>query len=131
MKPDQIANNPRASELWDYYQGKLAADGKWKDIYAAQFSVFIDALANFVETCARLAALETDSEIPHGLMMNPAKGTLYRHPLLDVKAQYVNTIRVFGAAFGLNPLADARLKQGPMEAVGELLKLMGGVNQEP
>ena len=121
MKPDLIAKNPRASKVWDTLQVHLEDAGKWRDEYSAPFAVLVDAIVGFYESCENLEDPDCKP-----LLVNPRKGTTYRNPLLDIKAGYVNTINRFGAAFGLTPLADAKLKAVPADGIGELLKLMTG-----
>ncbi len=120
-KPELIKSDPVASAIWDYYKARLEEAGKWRDEYAASFTVLVDAVNGFLVTSATLAKPDN---LP--ILVNPVKGTSYRNPLLDIKAQYVNTILRYGAAFGLSPLADARLKATPPEAIGELFKFLTG-----
>ena len=121
MKPAIVTDNPRANELWDYYQGKLDAAGKWKDEYAACFVVLIDALVGYLEVSETLAKPDVEP-----IVVNPRKGTSYRNPLLDVRAGYISTIKTYAAAFGLNPLADAKLAATPADAIGDLFKHLRG-----
>ena len=121
MKPELIANNPVASEAWDTLKSQLDASGKWRDEYAAAFAVLVDAIAGFLDASEKLTHPDNKP-----ILVNPRKGTTYRNPLLDIKAGHVNTINRFGSAFGLTPLADAKLKATPADSIGELLQLMGG-----
>lgn len=121
IKPQVIADNPTASEVWDRLQEQVADAGKWRDEYADPFAVLVEAVAGFYEVCRVLQ----DPDCPP-LLVNPKKGTTYRNPLLDIKAGHINTINRFGTAFGLTPLSDAKLKAVPVDGIGELLKLMGG-----
>jgi len=121
MKPELIASNPKASDVWDTLKAHLDAAGKWRDEYASPFGVLVEAIVGFYETCELLQ----DPDTPP-LLVNPRKGTTYRNPLLDIKAGHINTINRYGSAFGLTPLADAKLKAVPADGIGELLKLMTG-----
>ena len=121
MKPDLVKNNPKANVLWDYYKGKLEAAGKWKDEYAACFVVLIDALVGYLEVSATLA----DPDVK-AIITNPSKGTSYRNPLLDVRAGHITTIKSYASAFGLNPLADAKLAATPGDAIGDLFRHLAG-----
>ena len=121
MKAELIQGNPKAKALWDYYQGKLADAGKWRDEYTAHLDVLIDAVVNWLEASEQLIATGNKH-----LLVSP-KGNTYTNPLLNIKAHYAGVIKSYGAAFGLNPLADARLKVLPMEAMFPLLSMMAGV----
>lgn len=123
MKPKLIEDNPTASEVWDRLQQQVADAGKWRDEYAAPFAVLVDAITGFLDTCETLANPDTKE------ILVSHKGAPYRNPLLDIKAGHINTINRFGSAFGLTPLADAKLKAVPVDGIGELLKLMGGPGQ--
>ena len=121
MKPQLIQDNPRADRLWDYYLGKLREAGKWKDEYAACFVVLIDALVGYLDVSEELAKPDVAP-----IIINPRKGTSYRNPLLDVRAGHIATIKTYAGAFGLNPLADAKLAATPGDAIGDLFRHLAG-----
>ena len=121
IKPAVITDDATASEIWDRLQPLVANAGKWRDEYADSFAVLVEAIVGFYAVCVEL----THPDCPL-FLVNPKKGTTYRNPLLDIKAGHINTINRFGAAFGLTPLSDAKLKAVPIDGIGELLKLMGG-----
>jgi phage terminase small subunit len=132
--PDFIARDPRAMKIWKHYQAVLESAGKWRSEYAAQFAVFVDAINRWVTYSAKMTRLSAGGDDEVGeLLVNPRKGTTYRNPLCDLRAEAVGTIRAIGAAFGLNPLADARLKSGGPGSIGRLfaeLNLMNGPSLE-
>lgn len=118
--PATIASNQDASAVWEKLQEQLNMRGKWKAEYAPMLAVLVDAIAGFYATCKTLA----DPDCCEILISR--KGQPYRNPLLDVKAGHIQVIHRYGTAFGLSPLADAKLKAVPLEGVGELLKMMMG-----
>ncbi len=121
MIPKVIQDDADALLVWNRLQGQLSDAGKWKPEYVDYFAVLVLSIAGLYRTCETLRDTDT-SEI----LVNPRKGTSYRNPLLDIKAQHINVINRFGSAFGLNPLADAKLKTAGTDGIGELLKLMAG-----
>ncbi len=122
MKPAIVQKTPLANRVWAYYRKRLEEAGRWEDRYAAQFTVLVMAIVGYLETTEKLVANGFNP------ILTSPKGSTYTNPLLNVQAQYINTIKTFGAAFGLNPLADARLKAVPnaAEAMGSLFEFLKG-----
>lgn len=113
-RPAFIAACPVRSALWAYFRGSLEAGGKWRPEFGGQFAVFVDALAAYCNACEQLAGADP-------IITNPRKGSVYRNPLVDLKAQYAATIRQYGDAFGLSPASYDRLTGGA--AGGDLREL--------
>jgi hypothetical protein len=110
---------------------KLLKDAlKWKPEYEPHFVVFVDACTEYFHVQRQIeeakASAVRQGEPGLAYMLRSRKGSLYPNPLINHRSMLVNTIRQFGTAFGLNPLAEAKIKATPLEDCGELLKLMVG-----
>lgn len=122
MKPEIIKKNRTANKVWNYYQKKLADAGRWEDRYAAAFTVLVIAIVDYLDVTKQFQDAGSKA------VLVSLKGNTYQNPLLNAQAHYINIIKTFGAAFGLHPLAEARLKAVPnaAAAMGDLFQFLQG-----
>jgi phage terminase small subunit len=136
-KPDFIAKNPVANGIWNHLRRQLKED-RWHDRYEVQFAVLVDAVWRWALVSAQLSMIFSPARDKDGqgetsgaqgmILVNRKKGTIYRNPLLDVQAQQISTIKIYGTLFGLNPMADAKLA---LLVKGVDLPLFGGLTEAP
>jgi len=125
---DNLKDNHK--RIWKWLHKLLKDAGKWKSEYEPHFEVLVDACVEYFDVqhqiaAARAAAIRAGNPGLAYMLKNPSKGTLYPNPLVNHRSNLVNTIRQYGNAFGLNPLAEAKIKSVPTGSdMGELLKLM-------
>ncbi len=112
LKPEAITNDPLADAVWDHYQPVIDAAGKWRPEYSPVFAMLCDAFARWMEVTEKI---RTDGG--KLILLNPKRGTSYRNPLLDVQAQKSNEVHRLATAFGLTPIADAKIKAAPIDGL--------------
>lgn len=117
MIPDQVKNDPLRLKTWKRLQRLMqeAKPCKWKDEFFPEFIVLVNAVARYMTTMDELAAADADARKAGRLSANLVrsnKQTLYTNPLVNVLKSLEESIRAISKDFGLNPIADLRIKIG-------------------
>jgi len=110
-KPKFILEDPQANRQWNLLKRRLQSAGKWTDEDEAAFSLLVDSYSRWLSVTAKIRELVGNPNVPDSgmILVNGRKGTIYRNPLMDVRAQLLGEVIRLCDRFGLTPLSRARL----------------------
>ncbi len=110
-KPKFILEDPQANCLWNLLKRRLQSAGKWTEEDETAFALLVDSYSRWLAVTAQIRELVSDPGVPDSgmILVNARKGTIYRNPLMDVRAQLQGEVIRLCDRFGLTPLSRARL----------------------
>lgn len=112
-------------EVYSTLRAQLQARNTWHDGYEHGLALLVDSLLSYWRAREEFV----NDEVTGGKLVLASRrsgGGYYPNPRLTVMQNFLATANKALAAFGLTPIADAKLKAAPLEGIGELVKLLRG-----